>query len=46
LDGALGAAAELLIHAKASYGHGAELRLRIMMLVEERLTAEGVEPAA
>lgn len=45
-DGKLGDAAELLIHAKARYGHGAELRLRIMMLVEERLTAVGIEPAA
>ena len=41
-DGTLGEAAELLIHAKARYARGAELRLRIMMLVEERLSAAGV----
>ena len=41
-DGTLGETAELRIHAKARYAHGAELRLRIMMLVEERLSAAGV----
>ena len=41
-DGQLGAAAELHIHARARYGRGAELRLRIMTLVGERLAAAGV----
>ena len=41
-DGQLGAAAELHIHARARYGRGAELRLRIMTLVAERLAAAGV----
>lgn len=41
-DGELGASAELLLHAKAQYGRGAELRLRIMTLVAERLAAAGV----
>ncbi len=45
-DGQLGSAAELLLHAKARYGHGAELRLRIMTLVEERLEAAGVALAS
>lgn len=41
-DGTLGSAAEILIHGRARYGHGAGLRLRIMTLVEERLTAAGI----
>ncbi|MBP9502295.1 MAG: mechanosensitive ion channel [Candidatus Promineofilum sp.] len=41
-DGTLGSAAEIRIHARAGYGHGSGLRLRIMMLVEERLTAAGI----
>ena len=41
-DGQLGAAAELHIHARARYGRGAELRLRIMTLVAERLAVAGV----
>ena len=45
-DGTLGSAAELLLHAKARYGHGVELRLQIMTLVEERLAAAGVPLAA
>lgn len=44
-DGTLGSAAEIRIHAKARFGYGAGLRLRIMMLVEERLSAVGVSPA-
>ncbi len=44
-DGTLGSAAEIRIHAKAQYGYGAGLRLRIMMLVEERLAARGIAPA-
>ena len=41
-DGQLGTAAELHIHARARYGRGAELRLRIMTLVAERLAVAGV----
>ena len=41
-DGQLGGAAELHIHARARYGRGAELRLRIMTLVAERLAVAGV----
>ena len=41
-DGQLGGAAELHIHARARYGRGAELRLRIMTLVAERWAAAGV----
>ncbi len=41
-DGTLGSAAEIRIHARAKYGHGSGLRLRIMMLVEERLSAVGI----
>jgi small conductance mechanosensitive channel len=41
-DGQLGAAAEVHIHARARYGRGAELRLRLMTLVAERLAAEGI----
>ncbi|MBP6789417.1 MAG: mechanosensitive ion channel [Candidatus Promineofilum sp.] len=44
-DGQLGAAAELHIHARARYGRGAELRLRIMTLVAERLAVAGVDLA-
>lgn len=44
-DGTLGSAAEIRIHAKARYGYGAGLRLRIMMLAEERLAAAGISPA-
>lgn len=41
-DGTLGSAAEIRIHAKAGFGYGAGLRLRIMMLVEERLREAGI----
>lgn len=41
-DGTLGSAAEIRVHARAEYGHGAGLRLRIMMLAEERLSAAGI----
>ena len=41
-DGELSAAAEVHLHARARYGRGAELRLRIMTLVAERLAAAGV----
>ena len=44
-DGTLGSAADIRIHAKARYGYGAGLRLRIMMLAEERLAAAGISPA-
>ena len=42
-DGQLGSTAELLIHARARYGHGVEARLQIMALIEERLAAAGVQ---
>ncbi len=42
-DGQLGGTAELLIHARARYGHGVEARLQIMALIEERLAAAGVQ---
>ena len=41
-DGQLSAAAEIHLHARARYGRGAELRLRVMTLVAERLAAAGV----
>ena len=41
-DGTLGSAAEIRIHARAQFGHGAGLRLRIMMLVEKCLSAAGI----
>ncbi len=41
-DGQLGSLAELLIHARARYGHGVAARLQIMALIEERLAAAGV----
>ncbi|MBP6785961.1 MAG: mechanosensitive ion channel family protein [Candidatus Promineofilum sp.] len=41
-DGTLGSAAEIRIHARAQFGYGAGLRLRIMMLVEKRLAAAGI----
>ena len=41
-DGALGSAAEIRIHARAQFGYGAGLRLRIMMLAEKRLSAAGI----
>lgn len=45
-DGALGSAAEIRIHARAHYGHGAGLRLRIMILIEQRLREAGISLAA
>ncbi len=45
-DGQLGAAAEIHLHARARYGRGAELRLRMMTLVAERLAAAGVALAS
>ena len=44
-DGTLGSASEIRIHAKARYGYGAGLRLRIMMVVEEHLAAAGISPS-
>ena len=44
-DGQLGAAAEIHLHARARYGRGAEVRLRMMTLVAERLAAAGVSLA-
>jgi small conductance mechanosensitive channel len=44
-DGELGSAAAIKIHARARYAHGAGLRLQIMMLVEERLSAAGINLA-
>ncbi len=41
-DGTLGSAAEIRIHARAHFGYGAGLRLRIMMLVEKRLSEAGI----
>jgi small conductance mechanosensitive channel len=45
-DGTLGSAAAIRIHAQGRYAHGAGLRLQIMMLVEERLSAAGISLAA
>lgn len=45
-DGTLGSAAEIRIHARAQYGHGAGLRLRIMILIEQRLREAGISLAA
>ena len=41
-DGTLCSAAEIRIHARAQFGYGAGLRLRIMMLAEKRLSAAGI----
>lgn len=44
-DGTLGSAAEIRIHARALFGYGAGLRLRIMVLIEERLSSVGISLA-
>jgi small conductance mechanosensitive channel len=44
-DGELGSASAIKIHARARYAHGAGLRLQIMMLVEEQLSAAGINLA-
>lgn len=41
-DGTLGSAAEIRIHARAPFGYGAGLRLKIMVLVEERFRNAGI----
>lgn len=41
-DGTLGSAAEIRIHARAQFGFGAELRLQMMILIEEALSAAGI----
>lgn len=41
-EGAVSTTPEILLHAKARYGHGAEVRLQIMTLVENRLSAAGI----
>ncbi len=41
-DGTLGSAAEIRIHARAPFGYGAGLRLKIMVLVEERFREAGI----
>ena len=44
--GTMGQYIELTLTAKARYGHAAEMRPRLLGLVQERLTNEGVELAA
>jgi small-conductance mechanosensitive channel len=45
-DGEMGSATAIRIHARARYAHGAGLRLRIMTLIQERLSAAGISLAA
>lgn len=45
-DGEMGSATAIKIHARARFGHGAGLRLRIMTLIQERLSAAGINLAA
>lgn len=44
-DGTLGSAAEIRVHARAQFGYGAGLRLRMMILIEERLSSVGISLA-
>lgn len=44
-EGAMSTTPELLVHARATYGHGAEVRLEIMRLIEERFSAAGIHLA-
>jgi small conductance mechanosensitive channel len=44
-EGSLGKTSDILIHAKARYGHGAEVRLQAMTLIEDRLAAAGISLA-
>jgi hypothetical protein len=41
----MGGATAIRIHARARYAHGAGLRLRIMTLIQERLSAAGISLA-
>jgi hypothetical protein len=45
-DGELGSASLIRIHTRVQYSHGADLRLQIMVLVEEKLSAAGISLAA
>ncbi len=44
-DGEMGSATTIKIHARARYAYGAGLRLRIMMLIQDRLSAGGISLA-
>lgn len=44
-EGSIRGTAELVIYAKAAYAHGADLRLHVMALVQERMSAAGIRLA-
>lgn len=44
-EGKMNTVSELVIYAKAAYGRGAQLRLEIMALAQQRLAAAGIELA-
>ena len=41
-SGAIGETTELTLHTKARFGHGAEMRPRLLAFVQERLSEDGV----
>jgi small conductance mechanosensitive channel len=43
-EGAVRGSANLTVYAKARYGRGAELRLKMLALIQERLAAAGIVP--
>ena len=45
-EGIVSNTTEIIVYAKARYGHGSGLRLRMMMLVEEKLSEAGIALAA
>ncbi len=44
-SGAIGESTELTLIGKARFGHGAEMRPRLLAFIQERLSAEGVQLA-
>lgn len=42
-EGEMRSAAELVLYARAAYGHGADLRLQIMALIQQQFAAAGIE---
>jgi small conductance mechanosensitive channel len=43
-DGSVRGTADLTIYARAEYGRGAELRLKMLALIQERLAGAGIRP--
>jgi hypothetical protein len=43
-EGSVRGTADLIVYAKAQYGRGAELRLKLLALIQERLSEADIPP--